>query len=360
MVDEIVREEIKSKGPITFRRFMELCLYHPEHGYYSKGPAIGKEGDFFTSSSVGEIFGRTLAHALKEMLDVVGGDVLVEMGAGTGDLAKDVLKEFTDRGWPVRYVIVERSPSLRELQREKLEGIPVEWVSRICELEPVCGVFFSNELVDAFPVHLVEKRDGRLWEVYVDVNEDGSFVEVLGEPSTEEIDFFFELQEVELPDGFRTEVNLDIFRWLEDVARALERGFLVTIDYGYNSYDFYHPSRNRGTLMCYYRHTSCEDPFVRLGKQDMTSHVNFSAIARYGERLGFDVVGFTNQVNFLIDAGILDLVRDQRELLQVKTLIMPGSGMGERFKVLVQGRGVSKNVNLRCLRNAPKRRSFVL
>ncbi len=360
MVDEVIKEEIRKDGPITFKRFMEICLYHPEHGYYSKGPSIGKEGDFFTSSSVGGIFGRTLAHALKEMLDVVGGSVLVEMGAGTGDLAKDVLKEFLDNGWPVRYLIVERSHNLKKLQERKLEGLPVGWVSRVCELEPVCGVFFSNELVDAFPVHLVEKRDGKLWEVYVDVDEDGNFVEVLGEPSTERIGFFFELQRVELPDGFRTEVNVDIFSWIEDVAKALERGFLVTIDYGYNSYDFYRPSRNRGTLMCYYRHTASEDPFVRPGEQDITSHVNFSVVARYGERLGFDVVGFTNQVNFLIDAGILDLVRDQRELLQVKTLVMPGAGMGERFKVLIQGKGVSKNVNLRCLRNAPKRRSFVL
>ncbi len=357
-LEEIIVEEIKSKGPITFRRFMELALYHPEYGYYSRGPSIGKNGDFFTSSSVGDIFGRTLAHAFKEMLDVVGTTDLVEMGAGTGDLAADILGEFADRGWPVRYTIVEKSGLFRERERSRLGTFDVRVVESVRDLSPLCGVFFSNELVDAFPVHMVRKEGGKLWEVYVDYRD--GFVEVLGEPSDPRIEEFFAIQGVELDEGFTTEVNLDMLSWLEDVAGVLERGFLVTIDYGYNSLEYYSPVRSRGTLMCYYRHTASENPYERVGEQDITSHVNFSVLARYGERLGFRVVGFTNQANFLIDAGILNLARDEKDLMRIKTLLMPGSGMGDRFRVLVQAKGLDKEIDLRCLRNAPKRKSFAL
>ncbi|BAT71192.1 conserved hypothetical protein [Thermosulfidibacter takaii ABI70S6] len=358
-LEELIREEISEKGPIPFRRFMELALYHPEHGYYSKGPTIGKEGDFFTSSSVGAIFGRTLAYVFTEMLDTADADTIVEMGAGEGTLAKDILDELDLMNKKVNYVIVEKSEGMRNKQRETLKGRAVLWVDDLQELKNVNGVFFSNELVDAFPVHLVKKENGGFYEAYVDWDGSG-FVQTWGEPSTDKILEFFSLQEVDLPEGFITEVNLDMLKWLENVSKALQRGFLVTIDYGYNRYEYYHPVRNRGTLMCYYKHQASEDPYQRVGEQDITSHVNFSVLALYGKRLGFEVVGFTNQLNFLIDAGILDMVREQRELLQVKTLLMPGSGMGERFKVLIQQKGLDKKFELRCLKNAPKRKSFEL
>ncbi len=356
---EIIRGEIEKEGRITFRRFMELALYHPEYGYYSKGPSIGKSGDYFTSSSVGSVFGRALAHSFLEMLDVSGGNTLVEMGAGEGVLAKDILDEMKRFGKEVDYVILEKSQGMRTKQKDTLSGEKVRWIEQLEEIEGTTGVFFSNELVDAFPVHLVKKEKGRLLEAYV-ISKGDSFSQVWDEPSTDEIEFFFEIQGVDLPDGFITEVNLDMLRWLEEVARALEKGFLVTIDYGYNRWEFYHPSRNRGTLMCYYRHTASEDPFQRVGEQDITSHVNFSVLALYGERLGFRVVGFTNQANFLIDAGILDMVKDPKEFMQIKTLVMPGSGMGERFKVLIQQKGLDENISLRCLSHAPKRKAFDL
>ncbi len=357
-LEEFIRDRILREGPITFRDFMELALYHPELGYYSRGPAIGREGDFFTSSSVGDLFGRALALALKEMLEVSGGDTLVEMGAGTGDLAADVLSEFRRRGWGVRYVIVEKSPALVELQKKRLSGFGVEWASSVSELSGVRGVFFSNELVDAFPVHVVEKRDGRLWEVCVDWRD--GFCEVLAPPSSPLIEEFFSMQGVELAEGFRTEVNLEMLEWLSQVASAIDVGFLLTIDYGYTSAEFYADYRSRGTLMCYWRHTPVEDPYIRVGEQDMTSHVNFSVLAAYGERFGLEVVGFTNQANFLIDAGILELAKEPSEMLKVKTLIMPGQGMGETFKVLVQQKGIKGKINLRCLSHAPKRPSFSL
>ena len=356
-LEAIIAEEIKEKGPITFKRFMELALYHPRYGYYSKGPSIGRKGDFYTSSSVGSIFGRTLARALAEMLDVAGASTVVEMGAGTGDLAVDVIEGFREMGRDVEYLIVERSAGMRSVENERLLSLGVRQVE-LDGMEPVCGVFFSNELVDAFPVHLVKREGGRLREVYVDYRD--GFVEVLGEPSDERIEEFFRIQQVELPEGFITEVNLEMVDWLEKLSRVLKRGFLLTIDYGYTKREFYSPVRSRGTLMCYYRHTASENPYVRVGEQDITSHVNFSALALYGERFGFRVVGFTNQANFLIDAGILELARDERELLQVKTLVMPGAGMGEMFKVLVQARGIDGEINLRSLRNAPKRESFAL
>ncbi len=359
--EHLIAATILRKGPITFREFMELALYHPQVGYYAtSGERIGRRGDYYTSTSLGPIFGRTLSRQFMEMLDILGGGALVEMGAGQGYLARDVLGEMAREGREVSYFIVERSPAMRRAQEKNLKDFSsVEWVEDLEDLEPMEGVFFSNELVDAFPVHMVEMTKDGLKEVLVDWRA-GEFMEVLAPPTTPRLEEYFKELGVELPPGFRTEVNLDAVDWLNQVSSKLKRGFLITIDYGYPSHELYQDYRRKGTLMAYYCHQACEDPYVRVGEQDLTSHVNFSALAHWGKKVGLKVLGFLPQAHFLLGLGILELLSQEKELerLAAKTLLMPG-GMGEIFKVLIQAKGVEPP-GLLGLSMAPNRGSLRL
>lgn len=359
-VETLLRDIIKTKGSVTFSEFMEIALYHPEWGYYSsRSGQIGEKGDYYTASSLGPLFGVMVSRQLGEMLEVTGTDTIVEMGAGNGTLTRDILTAFRDIGRRYSYYIVERSRSLGLIQREKLEEFGVTWVTDVRQLSPVSGVFFSNELVDAFPVHLVEMTEDGLREVHV--GWDGGFVEILSEISTPELTAYFEELGVHLPAGFRAEVNLDALVWLKDVASILEKGFLVTIDYGYPSHELYQDYRRRGTLMAYERHQAVEDVYSHVGLRDLTSHVNFSALARWGEKLDLNVTGFTDQAHFLMSLGILEVLSDAnttdevKARLNAKSLLIPG-GMGEMFKVLIQHKGI-KPFPLSGLKLLPQRAS---
>ncbi len=365
-LEELLVSKIASEGPITFKEFMELALYHPEWGYYSSSASrIGKEGDFFTSASVGDLFGRMLARQIAEMVDVLGGSpTVVEMGAGQGYLARDVLLEFERLERSCTYCIVERSPAMRTKQQEILKDLThVEWVDDLGDVAPFCGVLFSNELVDSFPVHLVEMCEDGLKEVYISF-EDGEFAETLREPSTGEIEKYFRELGVTLSVGFRTEVNLEAVRWIELVGDSLGKGFVITVDYGYPSHELYQPYRSRGTLMAYKGHRTSEDVLAQPGEQDITSHVNFSALKHWGEKVGLKTLGFTDQSHFLLSLGLLDLLNEgdgleMSQVLKAKTLIMPG-GMGDTFKVLIQGKGVDEGWFPLGLREVPRRGSFRL
>ncbi len=368
-VKELVIQRIAEGGPITVRDFMEVALYHPEWGYYSSSSArIGKEGDFFTSASVGSIFGRLLARQIAEMLHLVEPPhTVVEMGAGQGHLARDVVSELSALGLGFTYGIVERSPAMREMQSELLKDLALTmWRDDVRFFAPIQGVIFSNELVDSFPVHLVEMGEDGLQEVFLDV-ENGELVEVLGEPSTPELESYFRELGVELPVGFRTEVNLDAVEWIRNVAEALEQGFLITVDYGYPGHELYQGYRSRGTLMAYREHRASEEIYAHPGEQDLTSHVNFSALKLWGERAGLSTLGFTDQSHFLLGLGLLELISGtggspppMDEVLRAKTLIMPG-GMGDTFKVLIQSKGIDDEGWIPSgLSEAPNRRSFIL
>ncbi len=355
-LEDIIREEIRKEGKITFKRFMELALYHPQYGYYSKGPYIGKKGDFYTSVSVGSIFGKTLAKALKEMLNISQTNTIVELGAGDGTLARDILSSLGDS---VNYIIVEKSPVFVKRQKKNLNKFRnIYWIDSIEHLPCISGVIFSNELFDALPVHLVENRK-KLFEVYVSI-EDNCFFEILDKPSTEKIYEYFDKLKINLPEDFRTEVNLEGTKLIKQLGGKLDKGFIVTIDYGYPSHELYKDYRNRGTLLCYHKHRVNENPYENIGNQDITSHVNFTALAMYGKEAGLEICGFTNQANFLIDSGILDEASNPEEILKIKTLILPESGMGEVFKVLIQYKGFKTKPKLSCLKNAPKRSSYEL
>ena len=357
-----IASEITSSGPIPFARFMELALYHPQFGYYMRQPnragheRIGWSGDFYTSSDVYPILGHALAAQARQMDELIGCPTpftIVEMGAGKGLLARDCLSaihakqdDFASR---VRFVLIERSPAMRELQRQNLgpwlstPGL-VTWVEGLDGMAPqsVTGLFFSNELVDAFPVHRIQVTAGRTEELYVDYR-DRQFVECLKPPSTNLLGQYLERLQATWSEGYRTEVNLQAMDWMEQVAQRIDRGFVVTIDYGHTAQDLYGPERKNGTFLCYSEQLTNEDPFIRVGEQDMTAHVDFSSLAAVGQEQGLHVTGFTNQMSFLMGLGVERMIEELEpespEFYAGIHLLKP-DGMGSTFKVLIQHKGI--------------------
>ncbi len=359
---ELLRARIEVEGGLTFAEFMEACLYHPEHGYYtSPRTRIGKEGDFFTSSSVHSLFGRLIARQLEQMWQLLGqGEfIIAEQGAGEGHLCLDVLdalaEEFPEFYQALQYKIVEISPDHHRGQatnlQQHLDAGRITWC-RLEQLQGMQGCFLTNELVDAFPVHLVDKNNGELQEIYV-VNSTEGFVEELRPPSSGAIPQYFQLIGTELCEGNRGEVNLQAVDWFQQVSSLIDKGFVLTIDYGYPAAELFSPARRNGTLLCYHRHQSNENPYQRLGCQDITSHIDFTALQKVGQQQGLEELYFGEQYRFLMGLGFLEALielqmretdpkKAQALRMTLKNLIIPDSGMGESFKVLVQGKNVGR------------------
>jgi SAM-dependent MidA family methyltransferase len=364
-----LRQRIESAGGISFAEFMAEALYHPAWGYYtSSRRRIGKEGDFFTSSSVHSLFGRLIARQLEQMWRLLGSGpfVIAEQGAGEGHLCLDILdalrEEFPACYRAVDYRIVELSPDHRRGQSEQLQEHQAAGRVRWCALEDLRGMrgcLLSNELVDAFPVHLIEKRDGQLLEVFVVTTAEG-FGEELRPLEDQAIQDYLDLVGAGPLEGNRGEVNLDALNWMRQVAGLLEEGFVLTIDYGYPAQELFAPHRRTGTLLCYHRHQSSENPYQRVGCQDITAHIDFSALQKVGEQQGLLPLYFGEQYQFLMGLGFLEaLLQLQAETsdpnqaqalrMTLKNLILPEQGMGERFKVLIQGKNVGRS-ELLCAR----------
>jgi SAM-dependent MidA family methyltransferase len=343
---------------------MTACLYEPGLGYYtSQGRKVGAEGDFYTSISVHAAFGRVIAREFAQMWRCMGtpaGFTLVECGAGNGRLACDILDYLADRETEMyqnlHLVLVEQEPSLESAQREMLAAhldsliwlSPNEFSSSGFSFS---GCIYSNELIDALPTHRVIMTGKGLREVYV-ICREGEFVEDIGEPSTPEIEMYLKRVGVALYPGQLAEVNLNAPLWLTAASKALIQGFILTIDYGYPAAELYSPSRKLGTLLCYFRHQVTENPYLRIGLQDITTHVDFSALMKCGEELGLQNIWFGEQYRFLLSAGIIEEIEanertektegDKLRLrLALKKLIMPEKGMGDTFKVLIQSKGVA-------------------
>jgi len=359
-LEEIIKDEIRSAGPITFARFMELALYHPELGYYSSGRArIGKDGDFYTSPHVSPVFGRLVAEYYLKLKAPLRADgcSFVEVGAGEGYLAKDFL-EFLHRHhhrdfMDCNYAIVEISPGMRHKQQETLGSLAgrVKWYSCVEELpSPLTGVIFSNEFVDALPFHRVRGADcGSIKELFVTLVE-GALAETMDTISTPLLARHFNRLDVRLEDGVTTEVNLNACSFINSLSKRLDRGFVITVDYGYPAPEYYSPERVNGTMMCYRGHTSSETPYLNIGEQDITSHVDFSTLALEGKEAGLVPELFCEQGSFLTDAlsGLVSSLTvsaaSQGELgdagLGLTPLVHP-DWMGAAFKVLVQSKGIS-------------------
>ena len=347
---------INSGGPITFRDFMQAALYDPAHGYYNtERLKIGPAGDYYTSSNVHALFGALLARAITELWQSIAAFeplALIEMGAGTGQLAFDILSAMRDEQRAVfdrlSYTIVETSPAMRSLQQEKLIAFRDRVIWRdINEFErsPIKGVIFSNELVDAMPVHRVCFRDGRLEELCVRV-EAGRFTFVWNAPSTSKLNKYISRMGVRPADGDIIEINLDAVGWLSQVSTLIESGYLVTIDYGDTAAHLWGPPRPAGTIRSFYKHRLVESTLERAGEQDITASVNFSALIEYGRDFGFETLSFERQTAFLMRMGLLERIAamesaeggamdDLKDRLAIKNLFVPG-GISDNFRVLVQ------------------------
>jgi SAM-dependent MidA family methyltransferase len=359
-LEQKILAQIKREGPVTFERFMDMALYDPEYGYYaSVEKRIGREGDFYTSSHLHPAFGSMIARQIRQMWDIMGRPAdftAVEMGAGEGYLCRDIL-DFLHRPEGssrktnalrenLRYIIVERYPGQRERQKALLAGYPdaVIWAARLEDVGRLTGCVLSNELLDAFPVHLVRMEEG-LKEVYVESRE-GRLKEIAGPLSTDVIADHFRDSGIALSAGQTAEVNLRMKDWLKEVDAVLSKGFIMTIDYGHPAAEYYSEDRDRGTLMCYYRHEVYENPLDHVGEQDITAHVDFSALRRWGEESGFTTIGYCSQGTFLlslgIDSEIERLFRESKdyqfEVARIKRLILP-QGLGESHKVMIQYKG---------------------
>ena len=351
---ELLAERIRRYGPIRFSDFMRECLYHPVYGYYSKAESQ-RFADYYTSVDVHPIFGRLLGRKFAEMWEQLERPkefLLVEAGAGVGRLARHILDfcegKLPDFSAALRYVAVERSASRRKHAAERLERYAATSQARITQEIPAqvrAGCVFSNELIDALAVDRVVMTAGKTQEVLVACDH-GRFVDVLAPVSTGALNDYFAVQGIALREGQQAEAGLEACDWIAEVGRRIERGFVLTIDYGHRAAELFDERHMRGTLLAYRQHRVSEDFYASPGEQDLTAHANFTALETWGKRSGLETAEFTSQTAFLLALGqpneFADLYDPRqteaeqiRARLQLKTLIHP-EGMGERFQVLLQ------------------------
>lgn len=373
LIQLIVDDIAAADGRISFARYMELALFAPGLGYYSAGASkFGEQGDFVTAPEISPLFSRALAQQVAEVLAGIEGgarsgkgsgevsdevsDEVLEIGAGSGTMAAEMLAELDALNvLPHRYAILELSADLQARQRQTIrERVPhlldrVQWLTAMPE-SGFRGVVVANELLDALPVHCFTTSNEGLRERCVGfdgqrfhwVVAEGDTAHALAKQLPEHLSEIISA----LPAGYESEINLAAAAWVNSIADCLETGVVLLIDYGYASHEYYRPQRNRGTLMCHYRHRAHDDPFVYPGLQDITAHVDFTAIAEAAVSAGLDVRGYNTQGFFLLGCGLADLAQQHEELdeqqqilqaQQMRTLTLP-TEMGERFKVIALSR----------------------
>jgi SAM-dependent MidA family methyltransferase len=365
-----LREKIRHDGPITVAEFMGHALYHPRYGYYTTGPNIGPRGDFVTSPEASPAFGKLFVTHLADIDRLLGNPHTfhaIEFGPGRGTLASDLLDEMRsshpDLYARLRYSLVDVSPALREAQKARL--IPshrgkVEWYADVSEVPGgVEGAVIANELVDAFPVHVIENKDGVLGEQYVALDRQEKLAITLRPLSDERLSAFLVEEGIEVEPGERVEVNLAVQDWLNGLGAAMTRGVATLIDYGDEAPARYSPARREGTLLGYYGGSVTDSILAHPGEQDLTALVDFTALKHAAVRAGFNVVGITRQANFLlglglgttlrpeslVEAGNVDTALKYRRGLQ-SLISMEGLG---RFHVLMLSKGVDLDVGRQSL-----------
>ncbi|MFT3742233.1 MAG: SAM-dependent methyltransferase [Gammaproteobacteria bacterium] len=343
-VSRFIADKILSQGPITFAEYMQTVLYQPGLGYYVAGThKFGRGGDFITAPEVSPLFAQCLARQSQQILTELGGGDILEFGAGSGQLAVDLLTALNAAdALPQHYYILELSPELRDRQQALLQRHLPQFFSRICWIDHLPlgfeGVMIANEVLDAMPVHRFCWANHGLKEYYVDYAHSG-FVDLLQPASAALTEVVAQLS---LPTeiSYHSEINLNIPGWMQSLASSLEKGAILLLDYGYPRHEYYHPERCQGTLMCHYQHYAHTDPYWWPGLQDITAHVEFTAVALAGQASQLELAGFNTQAHFLLSCGITELaepglLQENGYLLsqQLKKLLLP-TQMGEAFKVM--------------------------
>lgn len=342
----------KQNNILSFADFMKIALYAPGLGYYSAGmPKIGAEGDFVTAPEISPLFSQCLGHQCKAILDTLDKANILELGAGTGRMALDVLTYLSSHdALPEKYIILEVSGDLKSRQQALLkEKLPdyfnnIEWISSLNTLS-FKGIVLANEIIDAMPVHLFKigehgeilegcvKQSNQQWEIYYQTPISTGLAEAVTALQTS-------LAEPLAP-GYTSEILLSLTPWLSALEGVLTQGVMLFIDYGFPRHEYYHPSRDMGTLMCHTRHRTHSDPMQLIGLQDITSHVDFTALALAAHECGLSVAGFTTQAAFLLGNDLLELakihpddIKTTVQLSQQIQMLTAPHEMGELFKVI--------------------------
>jgi SAM-dependent MidA family methyltransferase len=348
-LNNIIIQSILNNGPISFRDFMDKALYQPGLGYYVSGTSkIGEDGDYYTAPAISPLFGEMLSKQVIEMWTLMGKKdfTIFEYGAGNATLCchvLDSLRKYPEIYNKLSYFILEKN----DLSKDEKRSFPhpmVKWTSTVTGLTGISGCILSNELIDNFAVHAVVMKD-ELMEVFID-HRDGRFYELL-KPADTELKTYFSRLGVTLPRDFRAEVNLQALGWLKEISTVLERGFVITIDYGCISEELYAPQKSCGSILCYHKHQINNKPFDRIGEQDITAHVNFSALKLWGTENDLQCCGYTSQLQFLRSFGIMNILRemeseknpDREQILKLKTLVLD---MGQKIKLMVHQKGLAK------------------
>jgi len=361
-VSALIQQAIADNdGEISFSAFMQLALYAPAMGYYSAGQhRFGAEGDFVTAPELGDVFGQCLAHQVAEVFQKINEPCeLLEFGAGSGRLAVSLVSELEKlSALPDRYFILETSPDLQQRQRQLItEKLPqyrerFVWLDKLPE-QKFSGVVIANEVLDAMPVEMFAIDDGGCAQQYTVQSNDAGFNWNARPASTELAE---KIAELDLTTGYCSELNPAINDWVKMIEHSLSKGVVLLIDYGFPRHEYYHPQRNSGTLMCHYRHHSHGNPLTLVGIQDITAHVDFTAVAEAASDAGLEVTGYTTQANFLLACGLLDMAMTddiENERISKKQLAMnheiqlltSPAEMGELFKVIALGKGVDDELS---------------
>lgn len=330
-------------GCLSFAVFMQMALYEPGLGYYVSGlRKFGEQGDFVTAPELSSAFSDCLARQCQAIFSELSSPSILEFGAGSGVMAADILLYLEKQSvLPQQYLILEVSPDLRVTQEETLQKKcphlleKVEWLNQLPK--DFSGVVLANEVLDAMPVHLFSMQNGKAYEL-------GVTSQLTLSPLKSELPIF-----LTLPEGYQSECCLAVWPWLQELYTTMKQGVVLLIDYGFPESVYYHAQRSTGTLMCHYQHRAHSDPFIHIGLQDITAHVNFTDVARAAEKAGFSLSGYTSQAHFLMALGVEqamlnedDVVTRYRRAQEIKRLLLP-TEMGELFQVIALSKSMRES-----------------
>jgi len=351
IVNKIIQEEIQAKGHMPFSRFMELALYAPGQGYYTGGAQkFGSAGDFTTAPEISPMFSWCIARQCQQVMMQLDNASILEFGAGSGVMALEIMRELRRlKCLPEHYYILELSAELQQRQKilfEKEEPellSHIKWLSELPQ-ESFNGVILANEVLDAMPVHKF-RIGSEVEEFKVGCDGEETFEWKVDKQSTPQLQNAVDGLDCQFEEGYESELNLLLPSWMAALAKILNEGLVLLIDYGFPRHEYYHPDRSTGTIMCHLKHHAHTDPLLYPGVQDITAHVDFTAVAESADQSGFEISGYTQQAYFLMNCGLAEMLPSPDDIevyygatQQVKTLTLP-SEMGELFKVMALTKG---------------------